>query len=35
MPLTSAYDDANERIASLSRAIQATVRTHHHLPVRT
>jgi hypothetical protein len=35
MPLTSAYDDAQERIASLSRAIQATVRTHHHLPVRT
>lgn len=35
VPLTSAYDDAHERVASLGRAIQAAVRTHHDLPIRT
>lgn len=35
LPLTSAYDDAHERVAVLGRAIQAAVRGHHHLPIRT
>lgn len=35
VPLTSAYDDAHERVAALGRAIQAAVRTHHDLPIRT
>jgi hypothetical protein len=35
VPLTSAYDDAHERVASLGRAIQAAVRPHHDLPIRT
>src|SRR5215218_5984190 len=35
VPLTSAYDDAHERVAALGRAIQAAVRTHHELPIRT
>lgn len=35
MPLTSAYDDAHERVAALTRAIQAAVQPHHHLPLRT
>jgi hypothetical protein len=34
VPLTSAYDDAHERVASLGRAIQAAVRSHHELPIR-
>jgi len=35
VPLTSAYDDAHERVAALGRAIQAAVRTHYDLPIRT
>jgi hypothetical protein len=35
VPLTSAYDDAHERVAALGRAIQAAVRPHHDLPIRT
>jgi hypothetical protein len=35
VPLTSAYDDAHERVAALGRAIQAAVRVHHDLPIRT
>lgn len=34
VPLTSAYDDAHERVAALGRAIQAAVRPHHELPIR-
>jgi hypothetical protein len=34
VPLTSAYDDAHERVAALGRAIQAAVRSHHELPIR-
>jgi hypothetical protein len=34
VPLTSAYDDAHERVAALGRAIQAAVRPHHDLPIR-
>ena len=35
VPLTSAYDDAHERVAALGRAIQTAVRPHHDLPIRT
>jgi hypothetical protein len=35
VPLTSAYDDAHERVAALGRAIQAAVRPHRELPIRT
>jgi hypothetical protein len=35
VPLTSAYDDAHERVAALGRAIQAAVRPHRDLPIRT
>jgi hypothetical protein len=35
VPLTSAYDDVHERVDALGRAIQAAVRPHHDLPIRS
>ena len=35
VPLTSAYDDAHDRVATLGRAIQAAVRPHRDLPIRS